>query len=100
MTHHAGRGLATTAGLHQRLALGDAALRHIGDKASDRIAIDHRLLVVRHLDDAVAERLAAAGGMNEPLVAGSDEALRHCVGLYHLDPRPWFERGEIVGSFL
>src|SRR5262249_28007117 len=41
----------------QFLALGDAALRHVGDEAGHGIRVDHHLLVFRHFDDAVAQRL-------------------------------------------
>src|SRR5207237_4627140 len=62
------------------------------------IAVDHALLVFRHLDDAVAQRLAAAVGMHEPLVALADVGLGHGVGLHHPDPGPRLERSKIAGG--
>ena len=84
----------------QLLAPGDAAFRHIGDEAGAGIAVDHNLLVFRHLDDTITQRLAAAVGVNEPLVALADVGLRHHVGLDHPDPRTRLDRGEIVRGIL
>src|SRR5262249_59196831 len=95
----AGQRLAAALG-DQGLALGDAALRHVGDKARAGIAVEHDVLVLGDLDDAVADRLAAAVGMGEPLVALADECLRDSVGLHHADPLAWLERREVLGRRL
>src|SRR5437879_3429347 len=100
MAYAARRGLAAASGFDEGLALGNASLRNISDESRDRIAIDHSLLVLRNFDNAVAQRLGATGRMFEALVAWPDKALRHDVGLDHLDPLPRLERREIIGGLL
>src|SRR6185437_12127084 len=90
-------GLAAAALRHHRLALGDAALRHIGDEAGARVAIDDDLFLLRDLDDAHADWLAAARGMDEALVAASDIGLGHRVRLDHADPLARLDGSEIFG---
>src|SRR5207344_863015 len=80
----------------QLLAPGDAAFRHISDEARAWIAVDHDLFVFRDFDDTVAQRLAAAVGVNKPLVALADVGLRHDVGLDHPDPWARLDRSEVV----
>ena len=58
----AGDGLAVAAGLDQFLALLDRARRHEVLKAGARIARLGPLLVLRHRDDAHADRLLAGAG--------------------------------------
>src|SRR5262249_7586806 len=84
----------------QVLAPGDAALRHVGDEAGHGIAVDNDLLVFRHFDDAIAQRLAAAVRMKKPLVALADVGFGHGVGLDQADPGPRLERSKIVGGVL
>src|SRR5262249_44482953 len=65
----AGEGPAAAAIHHQLLTLGDRAVRHIGDEAGVRIAQRYPRRLLGHLDDAVAERLAAAFGERQAHVA-------------------------------
>jgi hypothetical protein len=57
------------------------------------IAIEDDFLVLRHLDDAVAQRLAAAVGMDQALVARADVGSRDSVSLDDANPRRRLDRG-------
>src|SRR5438552_823319 len=67
--------LAVAAGRDQRLPALDAADRHVIDEPGARIAALRARLVLRHHDDAVADRLAAAAGRHEAHGAGADIGL-------------------------
>src|SRR5215510_10458330 len=68
----------------ERPALLQAALRHISGERRARIAILRTLEILRHFDDALADRFAAAVGRFSQHATG-DEGLRHAIGLDDLD---------------
>jgi hypothetical protein len=100
VTDAAWNGRAAAARGGKLLAARDAAIRHIGDEARAGIAIEDDFLVLRHLDDAVAQRLAAAVGMDQALVARADVGSRDSVSLDDANPRRRLDRGKIVGRLL
>src|SRR5438477_3747067 len=74
----ANRALYTfaAAGLHQRLALFDAAGRNVRDKTGVRIAFGDARLILRQRDHTVAERLSAAFRQGIAYAAAAYEWLR------------------------
>jgi len=84
---------------HQHTAFREAADRDVDGKV--RLGVAHLKLfqIVRHLDDAIAQRLGAAVRIFRVYQAG-DDRLRDSFGLDNLEDRSEFQRRKISGRRL
>src|SRR5262249_36157843 len=87
MANRAGRGFAVGTGLDQIFALLDRARRDVVIEAMARIARFGSVLILRHRDDALADRLHAGIRTlaDEAHGAGADIGLRNLGRLDHFD---------------
>src|SRR5579863_2266352 len=84
MAGNTGRGNSRTAGRGQHLALGNTALRPIGDELRTCIAVFELRGIHRRLDDALPDRFGPAV-LDEHVEYPRDLRDRYGVGLHHLD---------------
>ncbi len=99
MANCAWNGLACSAGGDQCLTLTDAAGRHVGDETGSGVAHFGPFQVLRHLDDAMADRLGRAGLRGNQHPAG-DMRFWDGVGFDDPDPRLRSQCGKVFRSRL
>src|SRR3979409_1724682 len=86
MTDYTLNRFARTSGLHQRLTFCEAAWRHVSDKPTMGIAARRPCRILRHFDDAIADRLRATAGQRKSRSELTDISLRYGIGFHDFDP--------------
>src|SRR3977135_374926 len=98
MTNCALNRFARTGGFYQCLTLCEAAWRHVSDKPTMGIAARRPCRILRHFDDAIADRLRATAGQRKSHAELTDISLGYGVGFDDFHPNPRLEARKPLRS--